>query len=156
MADPGNLYRKRLLQPMRPYVPGEDLSKVSVNAEDTPEEGGMIAWNPDNPADQWYIAKKFFEDNYELAEKTCGAGAPYTGPGRATVGRVVHYVAYGTPGGEYAVGVHRAAIVTEVTGTDPMFIGLCVLNPSGMFFNDRVEFDPSGVRGGTWHWPERV
>jgi hypothetical protein len=57
-------YRKKNVQPMRPYVPGEDLSGVSVSAEDTPEEGGMIAYNPDNPADKWYVAKAFFEANY--------------------------------------------------------------------------------------------
>lgn len=62
------LYRKKNLQPMRPYVPGEDLSKVSVSSEDTPEAGGMIAMNPDDSSDQWYIAKKFFEDNYEEAK----------------------------------------------------------------------------------------
>ena len=33
-------YRKKNVQPMRPYVPGEDMSGVSVSAEDTPEEGG--------------------------------------------------------------------------------------------------------------------
>lgn len=58
-------YRKKTQQPMRPYVPGEDLSGVSVSAEDTPELGGMIAINPQNLQDQWYIAKKFFENNYE-------------------------------------------------------------------------------------------
>lgn len=57
-------YRKKNVQPMRPYVLGEDLSGVSVSAEDTPEEGGMIAYNPDNPADKWYVAKAFFEANY--------------------------------------------------------------------------------------------
>lgn len=35
-------YRKTATQEMRPYVPGEDLSAVSVSAEDTPELGGMI------------------------------------------------------------------------------------------------------------------
>lgn len=62
------LYRKKMLQPLRPYVPGEDLSGVSVSPEDTPEPGGMIAYNPENPSDIWYVAKKFFLDNYELAE----------------------------------------------------------------------------------------
>ena len=57
-------YRKKNVQAMRPYVPGEDLSAVSVSAEDTPELGGMIACNPDNPADKWYVAKDFFEKNY--------------------------------------------------------------------------------------------
>lgn len=59
------LYRKKALQPMRPYVVGEDLTGISVNKEDTPELGGMIARNPLNHEDQWYVAKKFFNDNYE-------------------------------------------------------------------------------------------
>ena len=61
-------YRKKGLADMRPYVPGEDLSGVSVSPEDTPEEGGMIARNADNHADQWYVGKAFFQKNYEPAE----------------------------------------------------------------------------------------
>lgn len=57
-------YRKTAVQPMRPYVPGEDLSGVSVSPTDTPREGGMIAMNPDNPADLWYVAPEFFAQNY--------------------------------------------------------------------------------------------
>lgn len=60
-------YRKKGVQPMRPYVPGEDLSGVSVSDTDTPEEGGMIAQSAKNPADQWYVGKQFFADNYEPA-----------------------------------------------------------------------------------------
>ena len=60
-------YRKKLVQPMRPYIVGEDLTGISVNKEDTPELGGMIAINPDNPEDKWYVGKEFFEKNYELA-----------------------------------------------------------------------------------------
>lgn len=61
------LYRKSALQLMRPYIPGEDLSGISVNKEDTPEPGGMIAVNADNLEDRWYVAKRFFQDNYEEA-----------------------------------------------------------------------------------------
>jgi hypothetical protein len=89
-----------------------------------------------------------------------------------SVGRVVHYVSYGTPSGEYSSEC-RAAIITE-TDEHPervsqRSVGLCVLNPTGMFFNQGVEFDPGGERdtsgstcdqlthnGGTWHWPARV
>jgi len=60
-------YRKKNVQPMRPYVPGEDLTGVSVSDEDTPEEGGMIAINASDESDRWYVAKQFFEDNYEEA-----------------------------------------------------------------------------------------
>ena len=61
-------YRKKNVQPMRPYITGEDLTGVSVSSEDTPENGGMIAVNPSNEKDKWHVAKDFFEKNYELAE----------------------------------------------------------------------------------------
>ena len=64
-------YIKNVVQPMRPYVLGEDLKGegISVWDGDTPEDGGMIAVNPKDPKDRWYVAKKFFEDNYILAEE---------------------------------------------------------------------------------------
>ena len=68
-----------------------------------------------------------------------------------TVGRIVHYVSYGTPGGEYGKEC-RAAIVTEVGPGS--IAGLAVLNPTGFFFNRGVLLDLSHA-GGTWHWPER-
>jgi hypothetical protein len=97
---------------------------------------------------------------------------------KPSVGRIVHYVSYGTPGGEYGKEC-RAAIVTEVPEgvENPQTVGLCVLNPTGMFFNrtnprdDGRRYseiaepgrDPSPALcdskwylGGTWHWPERV
>ena len=58
-------YRKKNLQMMRPYIPGESLHGISVAEVDTPEKGGMIAINPLDGKDRWYVAKKFFEDNYE-------------------------------------------------------------------------------------------
>lgn len=57
-------YRKMGEQEMRPYVLGEDLTGISVNKEDAPELGGMIARNSDNYEDQWYVAKDFFEKWY--------------------------------------------------------------------------------------------
>lgn len=62
---PWKNYRKKNLQEMRPYIPGEDLTGIAVNKEDIPKLGGMIARNSKNYEDKWYIAKKFFEDNYE-------------------------------------------------------------------------------------------
>jgi hypothetical protein len=62
-------YRRAGLSEMRPYVSGEDLSNVSVSPEDEPEKDmGMIARNPKNHADQWYVARKYFEDNLEIVE----------------------------------------------------------------------------------------
>jgi hypothetical protein len=87
-----------------------------------------------------------------------------------SVGRIVHYVSYGTPGGEYTSQC-RAAIITGVDEYQPSpdgkFVGhvnLCVLNPEGFFFNKGVLHDEPqldehghpGLRGGSWHWPERV
>lgn len=59
-------YRRKGLSEMRPYVKGEDLSGVSVSDVDHPEQDmGMIARNPKNHADQWYVARKYFEENLE-------------------------------------------------------------------------------------------
>jgi hypothetical protein len=79
---------------------------------------------------------------------------------KPTVGRIVHYVSYGTPGGEYKSEC-RAAVVTEVgSASHPAAfdwtVGLCVLNPTGQFYNRGVTQDEHGHQGGTWHWPERA
>lgn len=70
---------------------------------------------------------------------------------KPSIGRIVHYVSYGTPNGEYTKQC-RAAIVTEVISD--MYIGSAVLNPTGMFFN-QCDYDPE-KSGGSWHWPEQV
>jgi hypothetical protein len=95
-----------------------------------------------------------------------------------SVGRVVHYVSYGTPGGEYGREC-RAAIVTAVperlvaepmdgcpNGTGGEWIAsLAVFGPSGAFFDQNVpqheaegggQVSAASHPGGTWHWPERV
>lgn len=71
-----------------------------------------------------------------------------------TVGRVVHYVSHGTPGGEFGKEC-RAAIVTQVGKTQGV-VGLAVLNPTGLFFQPTTSYDGrEHPGGGTWHWPER-
>lgn len=81
-----------------------------------------------------------------------------------SVGDVVHYQSYGTPGGEY-LPEPRAAIITAASGpTDPpsadeppenFAVGLCVLNPTGLFFKEEIPFaeEPSP---GHWNWPPAV
>lgn len=60
-------YRRVGLSEMRPYVPGESLEHISVSeTDDPPSDLGMIARNPKNHDDQWYVARKYFEDNLEL------------------------------------------------------------------------------------------
>lgn len=61
-------YRKKNVQPMRPYIPGEPIDGVSVSDGDILEVGGMIARNQNNHDDLWYVSKSFFQANYELAE----------------------------------------------------------------------------------------
>lgn len=73
---------------------------------------------------------------------------------KPSVGRIVHYQAYGTPGGEYP-SIARAAIITETYQDEPTLVGLCVLNPTGQFFNRTVAFDADG-KPGAWSWPPRV
>ena len=80
---------------------------------------------------------------------------------KPTVGRIVHYQAFGTPGGEYK-SEPRAAVITEVfflpgaelTDEKGYAISLCVLNPSGVFFNSNLFYDADG-KPGTWRWPPR-
>lgn len=102
-----------------------------------------------------------------------------------SVGRIVHYVSYGTPGGEYTSQC-RAAVVTAIADPQlPRLASLAVLNPEGMFFNQDVPYDDGQgtpgdpacpveheaspfhycevceytsprLKGGTWHWPERT
>jgi hypothetical protein len=74
---------------------------------------------------------------------------------KPSVGRIVHYVAYGTPGGEFPAGVCRAATITEVTNLELEQVSVCVLNPTGLFFNQRIAHDEA-KKPGTWHWPERI
>jgi hypothetical protein len=88
---------------------------------------------------------------------------------KPSIGRIVHYVSYGTPGGEYTSQC-RAAIVAAVPvgalppagehgrsewSSDAVVLDLCVLNPTGLFFN-RCPQDETAKAGGSWHWPERT
>lgn len=68
------LFRRKGQLYARPYIVGEELSPfVSVSAADKPlREGGMIARNPNNEADQWYINPDYFKQNYEAYEDEKG------------------------------------------------------------------------------------
>lgn len=93
----------------------------------------------------------------------------------ATLGQVAHYVARGSADGRFP-SVCRTAFVTEVDPADGFRTGLCVANPTGLFFYS-LEMggvvhhpgDPAetaqGARcnggdraypPGTWHHPERT
>lgn len=83
---------------------------------------------------------------------------------RLRINTLVHYVSYGTPGGEYTSQC-RSAIVTGVpVGALPLadaergeqwdsaavVADLFVMNPTGVFLN-RCPQDEEHHRGGTWH-----
>ncbi len=71
-----------------------------------------------------------------------------------SVGRIVFYQSYGSPGGEFK-SEPRAAIITAVKNETT--VSLCVLNPNGFFFNLECFYDGTGTpKGGTWRWPPRI
>ncbi len=66
-------YRRKQIAELRPYKIGENLSeRVSITQADaeagSPKEGDMIARNPKNHDDQWLVAKKYFDDNFEPSD----------------------------------------------------------------------------------------
>ena len=71
---------------------------------------------------------------------------------KPTIGRIVHYQSYGTPNGEY-LPKPIASIITQVH-TDGEFVGLCVFNPTGLFFKESVQYSEE-PKPGHWNWPPR-
>lgn len=77
-----------------------------------------------------------------------------------SIGRTVHYQAYGTPGGEHP-SAPRAAIITEIghdgdpARSETGEVGLCVLNPTGIFLNRNVPYSDL-PKPGCWNWPPKV
>jgi hypothetical protein len=69
LADFRKYHRKELAE-MRPWLPGEDMTFISVSEVDkaagSPKAGDMIARNPKNHADQWLVAEQYFHENFEL------------------------------------------------------------------------------------------
>lgn len=51
------------------YLSDAGWYTVSISEQDekngSPQEGDMVARNPKNHLDQWLVAKKYFEDNFE-------------------------------------------------------------------------------------------
>lgn len=66
-------YRRTQIAEMTPWVPGFDMTRVSVSAPDrvagSPKPGDMIARNPKCHADQWLVAAQYFADNFEPKEQ---------------------------------------------------------------------------------------
>jgi len=59
-------YRRTNIAEMRPYVFREDNKYISISGVDCPDNDmGMVARNPKNHEDQWYVAREYFKDNFE-------------------------------------------------------------------------------------------
>lgn len=66
-------YRRISIAEMRPVDPTESLELVSISAPDAELfsqdraefNRGFIARNPANHADQWYVARAYFDANFE-------------------------------------------------------------------------------------------
>lgn len=67
-------YRRKAIAELRPVTDAEVMSislapNISLSMEDkengSPKIGDMIARNPNNHNDQWLVAAKYFEDNFE-------------------------------------------------------------------------------------------
>lgn len=74
---------------------------------------------------------------------------------KPSIGRIVHYQAYGTPGGEFKPEP-RAAILAGAPDEN----GTCdvvVFNPTGLFFNQKCKHAPNDEpTPGCWNWPPFV
>lgn len=71
---------------------------------------------------------------------------------KPSIGRIVHYQSYGSPGGEHT-SQPRAAVITEVTSDE--VVSLCILNPTGQYFDRDVKYSAE-PKPGHWNWPPRV
>lgn len=71
-----------------------------------------------------------------------------------SIGRVVHYQRYGTPGGE-----HKAepspAIITRVVDAEAGIVDAVVFNPTGQYFSQNLQHS-SEPKPGCWNWPPFV
>lgn len=73
--------------------------------------------------------------------------------------RMVHYQAHGSPNGQHRPEP-RAAVITGIHRdpdgiVDNDVVDVFVMNPTGIFLNQRCQFDADGAPG-TWRWPPRV
>lgn len=65
-------YRRTQIAEMADWVPGFDMTDVSISAPDqaagSPKEGDQIARNPVNHEDRWLVAAEYFAANFEPCE----------------------------------------------------------------------------------------
>lgn len=71
---------------------------------------------------------------------------------KPTVGRIVHYHRYGSPGGEHKPEP-SPAVITKVLSEETQECQLFVMNPNGVYFNS-TPFAETPTPG-HWNWPPR-
>jgi hypothetical protein len=68
MAHEWQQYRRTTILDMRPYEPGEDVSKIEISpidaANGSPKEGDMIARDPNDEEKGWLVSEHYFEHNF--------------------------------------------------------------------------------------------
>lgn len=65
-------FRRKGVVELRPWVPSDaENKKISISQADVAEiqkgAPGMVARNPDNHEDMWYVSREYFLKNYEEA-----------------------------------------------------------------------------------------
>lgn len=71
---------------------------------------------------------------------------------KASLGRIVFYCRYGSPGGEHKPEP-SPAIITKVLNDETQECQLFVINPTGVYFNQTPYSET--LKPGHWTWPPR-
>jgi hypothetical protein len=72
---------------------------------------------------------------------------------KPTIGRIVHYMRYGSPGGEHKPEP-SPAIITAVLNEEEGICMLFVMNPTGLYFNPTPFSEEP--KPGHWSWPTKI
>ena len=165
-APPGTTYHRHAFartvgQDFVFHTPGEADQTGTIRSATVAEDGRSVALTIDLPEQPATVAHG---GGWTVNAFYKPSGIPQKGHPAMYLNANVHYVAYGTPSGEYPTTC-RAADVTEVDPTDDHHIGVVVKNPTGLFFRplageaggcryQHPDNGPDGKpEGGTWHWP---
>lgn len=104
-----------------------------------------------------YIGRSLRDLFAELvAEMTSmyGTGETMTSE-QPTIGGIVHYRHYGTPGGEFPPK-DSPAIVTGIVDEQAGIVSLTVFTSDGGIHPHKAVRHDEQLAGGTWHWPPRA